>query len=481
MAINLEALYMFRAATNWTEDGIANLDGEHAIKKNGEYGGAFSAIGRGKNIQAANNAVRTELLRALGKAFSLDGMSESNGKVRFTAAFMRKLERVLGADLKRDDFKIDANGCVSSGRPLTARRINAILAKAESAAFEGATGDTEGATESTGKTEGTSSVGKPIKTRFGGIRKEIYTPYLEKLYAIKKELPAFERAKQEHVAKFFKRVEMTLDYLCNELDVDRDPDKPDVDKSVLRNSKAYEYYAFELKEKPPKDVHRFEYLDTKSGEYRPLTAGTDYRDKILWFRIGGGLIHTEDVRFDYENAKDIAPLRKYIVNNAKMFVMKAIDTFFAAKKAGKMDKFVEHLKSPGACIEEQGKQLIAFEDKHLSDGLDGTPVDEAKEIERIALLAPEKLNTPDIDEIITTTLDSKDFAAMVEKKEKWDDELAGALKEKLLGKTVAITKYNTSSHKFEPLLVDGKQVVRPLTEEDIDTFGSLIFKEVYMV
>ena len=48
MAINLEALYMFRAATNWTEDGIANLDGEHAIKKNGEYGGAFTAIGRAR-------------------------------------------------------------------------------------------------------------------------------------------------------------------------------------------------------------------------------------------------------------------------------------------------------------------------------------------------------------------------------------------------------------------------------------------------
>ena len=55
MSVNLAALNMFRTAKDmfrtakdWTADSIANLDGGNAIKKAGEYGGAFSALGRSK-------------------------------------------------------------------------------------------------------------------------------------------------------------------------------------------------------------------------------------------------------------------------------------------------------------------------------------------------------------------------------------------------------------------------------------------------
>lgn len=44
MAINLAALDMFRTATNWTPDSIANLDGKDAIKKAGEYGGVHQGF-----------------------------------------------------------------------------------------------------------------------------------------------------------------------------------------------------------------------------------------------------------------------------------------------------------------------------------------------------------------------------------------------------------------------------------------------------
>ena len=83
-----------------------------------------------------NNAVRTELLKALGQAFSIDGVTERDGKTRFSAQFMNRLEEILGPDaFKRGDFGLK-DGAVDSGKPLTQRRITAIVkaacAKSES-------------------------------------------------------------------------------------------------------------------------------------------------------------------------------------------------------------------------------------------------------------------------------------------------------------------------------------------------------------
>jgi hypothetical protein len=47
---------------------------------------------------------------------------------------MEKLEKMLGPAFKRDDFNVGADGVVASGRPLTARRIKAILVSAQNAA-----------------------------------------------------------------------------------------------------------------------------------------------------------------------------------------------------------------------------------------------------------------------------------------------------------------------------------------------------------
>ena len=120
--INIAALNMFRTATSWTADSIANLDSDNAIKNVGEYGGRLSAIGRSDDEKKANNAMRTELLNALATAFNIEVKTDSDGKASFTRAFLRDLERRLGAEFKRDDFKLDERGYVNSGRPLTARR-----------------------------------------------------------------------------------------------------------------------------------------------------------------------------------------------------------------------------------------------------------------------------------------------------------------------------------------------------------------------
>ena len=74
---------------------------------------------RSSTAEKQNNAVRTELLKALGKAFGLkDGVAVNNGKTTFTDQFMNRLEEILGPAFKRGDFGIK-NGVVDSGKPLT--------------------------------------------------------------------------------------------------------------------------------------------------------------------------------------------------------------------------------------------------------------------------------------------------------------------------------------------------------------------------
>ena len=47
------------------------------------------------DAKKANNAVRTELLRALGKAFDLEGVGNNNyGKLTFSQKFMDKLSEL---------------------------------------------------------------------------------------------------------------------------------------------------------------------------------------------------------------------------------------------------------------------------------------------------------------------------------------------------------------------------------------------------
>ena len=89
---------------------------------------------RSGETEKRNNAVRTELLKALGQAFNLQGVGEHGGKTTFSDEFMRRLSDILGPAFKRGDFGIE-DGVVASGKPLAQRRIkaicNAALAKAE--------------------------------------------------------------------------------------------------------------------------------------------------------------------------------------------------------------------------------------------------------------------------------------------------------------------------------------------------------------
>ena len=131
MSFDISALKSFRNVNLGGDNAIANLGaGDKIVKKNDSYG-SIGKIFRGGTTKAANNAVRAELLRSLGNAFGFEGVGRNNkGVTTFSDAFIDKLAKLIGPAFKREDFGIDKDGIVTSGKPLTQRRISAIIKEA---------------------------------------------------------------------------------------------------------------------------------------------------------------------------------------------------------------------------------------------------------------------------------------------------------------------------------------------------------------
>ena len=512
--INLNALNMFSTAKDWTADSIANLDGKNAIKKVGEYGGALSALNRSNIEKAANNEMRTELLKALGNAFNMEVKTDNDGKARFSREFLRNLERKIGAEFKRDDFKLDADGYVCSGRPLTARRIKAILKNVGLAAVKGATvgwsgatgpaftgradamatqsdidlnGEIGGGTSKTGKAGKSAGVGEsgPVKTKFG-LRKEIYNPLFAKLDIINGKL----RAAPEHVQKFYARIGKSLDYLANQLDTERESEFAP-DKSALRNDQAYEFEVFELGGEFKPDMNKFECFDPKLGKHVPLKSTSEFNNNILSPAIGGGFIHLEratrinedgkKVTFRPDEAPDIQPLRKYIADTLRLLISKSIDLYFASEKAGELDAFFAHLRSPGACIEDQGLHLVQFEAEHLTKS-NAVSAEDARRLELIADGKAPDLPENSVNQFMEVLSDFEG-EEWFSKDAGWNQKLADAVKAELRGKKCVMQDFN-APHKLGEKVPDlvgesGLPVVKELTDELIDELGPKILREYF--
>ena len=101
---------------------------------------------------------------------------------------------------------------------------------------------------------------------------------------------------------------------------------------------------------------------------------------------------------------------------------------------------------------------------------------EAAELERIANQAVGDNAPPDKSEdLLYGVIDALNQGdEKLNASENWAD-FSAAAKEKLVGKTakIAVPVKNdaTGVYEFKPLVVDGKEVVRPLTAEDVDTIG----------
>ena len=517
--INLAALDMFRTANSWTADTIANRDGENAIKKAGEYSGPLSALGRKDVEKAANNEMRTELLKALGTAFGIEGMTVLDGKARFTKGFLRNLERKIGADFKRTDFKLDSEGYVISGRPLTARRIKAIISKVTMAALKlddgkkgatftgradamAATSESDydsevgggsitsgksgksGKSENVGKSAGAGKSG-PVKTQFG-LRKEMYNPLFEKLDVINGKISNAPK----HVQMFYARIGTSLDYIANQLDTERECESAP-DKSALRNDQTYEFTVFELGDEFKPGMNKFECYDPKRGKYVPMKSTHDFNMNVLSSAIGGGFIHLEratrtnengkEVVFSVADAPDIKPLRKYITDTLRLLVSKAIDLYFASEEAGKLDLFFEHLKEPGACIEDQGLHFVEFEAKNLVKDK-AVSAEDARVLNLIADGKAPDLPEDSVHQFMDVLIDFES-EKWCSKDAGWNKKLADAVKNELRGKKCVMQDFD-APHELGakvPELVgeNGLPVVKELTDELIDELGPKILKEYF--
>lgn len=101
---NLNAPSRFSNVNFGDNDAIANLDGKDGLKQNEKLGFILTRKFRSADAERQNNAVRTELLKALGRAFHLEGVGELSGKTTFSEAFMNRLAEIIGPEFKREDF-----------------------------------------------------------------------------------------------------------------------------------------------------------------------------------------------------------------------------------------------------------------------------------------------------------------------------------------------------------------------------------------
>ena len=465
VTFNPKTLDMFRNAQFESTRSIANLDGANGLKSNKTLG--IWRLFRSNKTTEANNAVRAELLKSLGQSFGLSGMSEKNGRVTFSKEFMTKLEKILGADvLKTADFKIEADGTVSSGKPLTSRRITAILNKA---AIVGQTDDFNI---------------DIYKVKMDAIKKDLGLAGLseKQLQKVLKDKPYY---------RLFLTAEKGLDFLKNDIHLARTVINPEtheteivfgeegskVDKSFIRMDPGYQKVMAKNNDDDDDfsigNVYQVKNLAT--GEYEEYNGA--YKDNYLKKKLDNALIHTETVKFDSDTSKSIEPMKKYIYGTVQLFARKMIDVYFKAKELGKLDEFMKHLNgNAGACMEEKGKRLIAFEESITpKDGLNAPSAGEAAELERIAKMnVGNNAPPPKPEDLLYDAIDALNKTdEKYNNSEDWND-FSEPIKEKLLGKTVQITipvKNDKGYYDFIEAKKDGKPIVRPLTAEDIDTIG----------
>ena len=440
--LNSAALNIYRNAAFADGKTILNNDGD-GIKANGVYKGALSALSRSSEEKVANNAVRTELLKALGRAFNVKGMTEVDGKVTFSKDFMARLEKILGADFKRGDFGINANGEVASGKPLTMRRIQAIVKKA----------DLVGA--------GTFSV---------DVYRRKFEVMLKDMGATKMTPEDMKKKGGEFVT--LHNIAKILTFLEKE-----------VDKSVRVNPEyeyAREVHDFENDDGAPFDENsfkgsRFEYLDMTNGKNGEYVALRKLDDWILYVHLRAGVVfHPERCRsFSKENYVSITELNKYLSDNLKLYVKKAIDNYFAAQNCGKMGEYTKVMgPNAGVCLEEKCMRLVEFEDEHLveKDALDAA---EVEALRRIAEAAPVNGELPTAEDLVYKEIDA--IGRLGERYADSDDwnDFAELAKEHLVGTTAMIMQVvqDGDEYKIEPVMEDGKPVVRPLTAADLDAIG----------
>jgi hypothetical protein len=408
MSFTTTALDRFRNVNLQGQNAIANIGENNSITQKGSYY-RIGWVFRSSETEKANKAVRTELLQSLGNAFGLNGMSKNkDGVTIFSKGFMAKLEKLLGADFKKDDFKIGPDGTVSSGKPLTQRRISAIINRAEVAA-------------------GIKFDAKGYKAKLALINAEVA------------KLP--EGYQKDHLTSYYAHVAKSIDFL------DKDLEKLVVDNEDFRPG-------FE------DEIPLFFFKNPKTGETSKMMVRAPF---VNYLANNVGLFHFEQYKSLPQRLKspeDLKANMDYVRNTTTLYVQEAIDIFLDAKEAGKLPELTNLIcKDPGACMDAKASRTGSF---RVDLGLLAPDVN-MNEIDLVADHGPDT----NLDKCIYEEI--RIANAKNQNAKGWAD-LAKTVKKELVGLIRPIMTVN-ENNQIVPLMENGQQVVRAVTPADIDKLG----------
>ena len=458
MSFNVSALDAFRNVNLGGENAIANLgQGDKVVKKN-DYHGAIGAMFRGKETKAANNAVRTELLRSLGNAFGLAGISEANGTITFSKGFMDKLAKLLGPAFKREDFAIAKDGTHTSGKPLTQRRITAIIKQAQIVS------------------QGTSDY-------------DVFTTKLAHANEVLAKLPG----DKDNLKSRLELAGKLIEFLHNDLE------------TMIDNNLEYDPEYAKIDDAPRfSREFVFNYRDEKgqqqSEPFDPDRCIEQVRSR-LQTQFGVPIHICENILGNNTLAKpsDLTNPREQITDYVRKvvtnYVETALGTFLAAEKAGKLEDFSRALGND-ICLEGKTSALATYRITNLPlenvEQENGEPEDVPGN-PQVAAPVVIPVATHDKDQALDQCIGREITALVTENPdiERWD-QVADRVKANLVGSIRPIDVpvktgefvdddgNKVPTYKFEPLLDnEGRPVVREITAEDIDRLGEAVMSTIF--
>ena len=412
------ALKLFRNTGLTNENSIAVTDGKSVTSKQ-VYSGKFSKFSRTDAQRAENNAMRTKLLEALGKAFCLDGMTYSDGKVSFSKEFMDKLEALLGKDVfKRSDFGIPSKGgAVSSGKPLTQRRISAIMKQVA------------------------------LKAR-GAFELSDYK------IRVDKALTEATKTGDEHLIEVFEKAKKMIRFLekAGTNFICTHPDWIDADDDARDNIPRF-FMVFE-------------------GHYKEIDSLKPMYDLVG--KHVGGVFHTEYAGVTDEETKGEV-IAKYLREVMQNYVQLACDIWEDSKQVkGARQQFAELAKHPGACWEAKVSKMQNFYIEKIP-----TKSDLSVAADHSADMSVEKCVGKEIEAYLNAR---KLSGKPVEGELTWQD-CAMAIKRNLVGvlrPKVEVSGNDDTGYTFTPVTDDkGNRVVAPITGEELDVIGPATLYRIY--
>ena len=429
MSFKIAELSAFSKAKLGTDDdAIANVTGSGRIVQKNTYYGWVGKIFRMTGAKNANNAVRTELLRALGRAFEINEGIGSNreGKTTFSPRFMDRLSELLGPAFMREDFGIRPDGTVDSGKPLTKRRITAILDRAK-------------------------LVGKSDYKGYDCDAAQFKYDYVSKKI---ESLP-----EDGEVRKRFDLVKKIMDFNKKEL------------PHLITDNYMFDRSKEVSELNPAGYVHKF---DEKGEEYKVPLLKIDDVSTYLQDRLGISLHINDNIINGKRNVKIDAledpwhQILDYVGKVLKTFVSESLDLYIEAEEKDLEDKYPNAIG--GACMEAKIENLMNFKCNYL---LESGPA------------AVHDAGMPLQDcmgkEIKLLIEDEKDDSKMT-----WE-HVAKKVKAKLVGQvrpiyTATVERDENdeiTSVKYEPARdINGQPLVREVEPEDLDKIGKAVMATI---